>query len=106
MNQFRFPLMFAPKCRRPLKELVPRQDDDIDLTLSNVFEIDLLCDEWSVVGQSIRKKVSGSIDHGPTARTFGFGGFSCGFAGERGLRMRRIYFAATWSVWLMTRPQF
>jgi hypothetical protein len=36
--------MFASKCRRPLKELVLRQGDGIDLTPSNVFEIELLCD--------------------------------------------------------------
>jgi hypothetical protein len=39
------------------------QGDDFDLTPSNVLEIELLCDEWSVVGKSIRKKVTEFIEH-------------------------------------------
>jgi hypothetical protein len=80
------PLLFARKSRRSLDELVlgsgpgdividsPFNRDsvlqfisacegaDFSLTLSNVFEIELLCDEWSVVGKSIRKKVTEFIE--------------------------------------------
>jgi hypothetical protein len=79
--------MLAPKCRRYLEELLlgsgpsdividstfdrdsvvqfiaACQGDDFDLTPSNVLEIELLCDEWSVVGKSIRKKVTEFIEH-------------------------------------------
>jgi hypothetical protein len=69
--------MFAPKCRQHLGELLVEsgpsdivvdstfdrdsvvrfiaacQGDDFDLTLSNVLEVELLCDERSVVGKPI-----------------------------------------------------
>jgi hypothetical protein len=36
---------------------------EFSLTLSNVFEIELLCDEWSVFGTLIRQKVTEFIEH-------------------------------------------
>jgi hypothetical protein len=80
------PLLFAPKCGRYLKELLMGsgpsdividstfdrgsavqfiaacEGADFSLTLSNVLEIELLCDEWSVVGKSIRRKVTEFIE--------------------------------------------
>jgi hypothetical protein len=80
-------LLFAPKCRRYLEELLVGSgpgdiviDSTLDrdsvtqfiaacdgaefsLTLSNVFEIKFLCDEWSVVGKSIRKNATEFIEH-------------------------------------------
>jgi hypothetical protein len=42
---------------------------DFLLTLSNVFEIELLCDEWSVFGKSIRQKVIEFIEHSPSGQS-------------------------------------
>jgi hypothetical protein len=42
---------------------------DFSLTLSNVFEIELLCDEWSVSGKSIRQKVTEIIEHPPSGQS-------------------------------------
>jgi hypothetical protein len=53
------------------------QGGDLNLKLANVLEIEFLCDEWSVHGKSIRKKLSGFIEHGP---------------GGQGLWLRRLLF--------------
>jgi hypothetical protein len=42
---------------------------EFSLTLSNVFEIKLLCDEWSVSGMSIRQKVIEFIEHLPSGES-------------------------------------
>jgi hypothetical protein len=42
---------------------------NFSLTLSNVFEIELLCDEWSVFGKSIRQKVTEFIEHPPSGQS-------------------------------------
>jgi hypothetical protein len=42
---------------------------DFSLTQSNVFEIELLCDEWSVAGKSIRRKVNEFIEHPPSGQS-------------------------------------
>jgi IS1 family transposase len=79
-------LLFAAKSRRYLAELVVGsgssdividsvfdrdsvirficacQGGDFSVTKSNVSEIELLCDEWEVVGKSIRKKISELIE--------------------------------------------
>jgi hypothetical protein len=39
------------------------------LTLSDVFEIELLCDEWSAFGKWIRQKVTEFIEHPPSGRS-------------------------------------
>jgi hypothetical protein len=81
------PFLIASKCQRYLEELLLGSDlrdiiidstfdrdsvvqfvaacqgKDFNLTLSNVFEIEVLCDEWSVVGKSIRRKVTEFIEH-------------------------------------------
>jgi hypothetical protein len=88
------PLLLARRSRRYLEELVlgsgPSdlvidstldQDSvihfisacegaDFSLTLSNVFEIELLCDEWSVFGKSIRQKVTEFIEHPLSSHSF------------------------------------
>jgi hypothetical protein len=76
------PFLIAPKCRRYLEELLlgsglntitidstfdrdsvaASQGDNFNLTLSNVLEIEFLCDEWSVSWKSIRKKVTEFIE--------------------------------------------
>jgi hypothetical protein len=80
------PLLFASQCRRYLEELVlgsgpsdiaidsafqrdsvvqfvaACQGDDFALTLSNAFEVELLCDQWSVLSKSIRKRIAGFIE--------------------------------------------
>jgi hypothetical protein len=79
-------LLVARKSRRCLEELVPCsgpgdividaafdrdsviqfisacEGAEFSLTLSNVFEIELLCDEWSVFGTLIRQKVAEFIE--------------------------------------------
>jgi hypothetical protein len=76
------PLLFASKCRRYLEELVlgrgpsdilldsafqrdsvvqfiaACQGDDFSLTISTIFEFELLCDEWSVSAKSIRRAIA------------------------------------------------
>jgi hypothetical protein len=52
-------LQFISACQRP----------DFSLTLSNVFEIELLCDEWSVPGKPIRQKAIEFIKHSPSGQT-------------------------------------
>jgi hypothetical protein len=42
---------------------------DFSLTLSNVFEIELLCDEWSVSGKLIRQKVIEFIEQPPSGKS-------------------------------------
>jgi hypothetical protein len=42
---------------------------EFSLTLSNVFEIELLCDEWSVFGKSVRQKVIEFIEHPPSGQS-------------------------------------
>jgi hypothetical protein len=42
---------------------------DFSLTLSNVFEIELLCGEWSVSGKRIRQKVIEFIEHPPSGQS-------------------------------------
>jgi hypothetical protein len=83
--------LFARKFRRYLEELVLDSDlsdivinstfdrdsvvaftaacegADFSLTQSNVFEIELLCDEWSVAGKSIRHQVTEFIRPRPLA---------------------------------------
>jgi hypothetical protein len=39
---------------------------DFSLTQSNVFEVELLCDEWSVAGKSIRHQVTEFIERAPS----------------------------------------
>jgi hypothetical protein len=87
------PLLFAQKSRRYLEELVlgsgpsaiviestfdrdsvvqfiaACEAADFSLTQSNVLEIDLLCDEWSVVGKSIRRKITEFIEHPPSGQS-------------------------------------
>jgi hypothetical protein len=36
---------------------------DIELSVSNVFEIDLLCDERSMTGKWLRQKIAGFMEH-------------------------------------------
>jgi hypothetical protein len=87
------PLLLARRSRRYLEELVlgsgpgdividstfdrdsviqfisTCEGADFSLTLSNVFEIALLCDEWSVFGKSIRQKVIEFIKHPPSGQS-------------------------------------
>jgi hypothetical protein len=81
--------LFARKSRRCLEELVlgsgasdividstvdrdsvfqfvsACQGSNLDLTLSNIFDIELLCDDWSVDAKSICQKLTDFIEHGP-----------------------------------------
>jgi hypothetical protein len=87
------PLLFARRSRRYLEELVlgsgasdividstfdrdsvvqfiaACEGADFSLTQSNVFEIELLCDEWSVFGKSIRRKITEFIEHTPSGQS-------------------------------------
>jgi hypothetical protein len=87
------PLLLARKSRRYLEELVlgsgpgdividstfdrdsvlqfisACEGADFSLTISNVFEIELLCDEWSVFGKSIRQKVIEFIECPPSGQS-------------------------------------
>jgi hypothetical protein len=87
------PLLLARRSRRYLEELVlgsgpgdividsafdrdsvvqfisACEGADFSLTLSNVFEIELLCDEWSVFGRSIRQKVIEFIERPPSCQS-------------------------------------
>jgi hypothetical protein len=45
------------------------QGCDFELTASNVFEIELLCDHWSVSCELIRKRVADFIEHPPSGES-------------------------------------
>jgi hypothetical protein len=45
------------------------ESGDFDLTLANVFEIEVLCDQWSVNGKSIRQKLAAFIQHPPSSQS-------------------------------------
>jgi hypothetical protein len=81
--------LFARKSRRSLEELVlgsgpsdividstvdrdsvfqfvlACHGSNLDLTLSNIFDIEVLCDDWSVDAKSIRQELTDFIEHGP-----------------------------------------
>jgi hypothetical protein len=86
------PLLFAAKSRRYLEDLVlgsglsgivinskfdrdsvvgfiaACEDTDFSVTQSNVFDIEVLCDEWSVVGKSICRKLTEFIEYPPSGQ--------------------------------------
>jgi hypothetical protein len=122
------PLLLARKSRRYLEELVlgsgpgdividsafdrdsvvqfisACEGADFSLTLSNVFEIELLCDEWSVSGKSIRQKVIEFIEHPPSGQSLWLHRLL--FRLGRGCphRRQKICFAAIWLVWFVSLP--
>jgi hypothetical protein len=87
------PLLFAAKSRRYLEELVlgsgpsdiiidstfdrdsvvgfiaACEGTNFSLAQSNVFDIEVLCDEWSVVGKPIRRKLTEFIEHPPSGQS-------------------------------------
>jgi hypothetical protein len=57
-------------CRNSVVQFISAcEGTDFSLTLSNVFEIELLCDESSVSGKSIREKVTEFNEHPPSGQS-------------------------------------
>jgi hypothetical protein len=76
---------------------------DFSLTQSNVFEIELLCDVWSIAGKSIRHQVTEFIEHAPSGQSFWLRRLL--FRLFRGLSTseRKICVVLLWLVCLATR---